>query len=644
MKIVNRTKLSEYLESEALKATNLIGVDINKLCEHAHLQSSLQFISGLGPRKAKYLIEKINQSNGILMRNLLVVEPAILREKVYFNCAGFIRVKKTQALMNYDSDPLDITRIHPENYPLANKIVKSAMDENFKDLPSEAIKIILKDPRKIHCLDLQEYIRKSQEKGNKYTKFHISFITNEFQNPFKDERPQHSDLASPELFYLLLGDPSFKDGQLAHATVLKVDNSHVKCRLSNDLEASAWFREIFDEEKPDEELVRKMQENYKEGMVIDTRVIKINFNNFKVDLTLKPSKLRSNKQFFDVKNIDQYFDFIESEDLINHKFIRESKAQISRYQHRNIQHNYFKNYDYKTTLDFLRKGVIGGFLFRPSSKGNNYLNLSWKFYDNCYAHVEIIEEDKQPGMSISNRLRIGNEYYRSLTEITDRYLKPCEMLVKEVINSRKFFHCDNVEEFEHKIKEEKNVCKNIIVYYFTILSEFPLFIVMGHSAKAGSVVKEYIRVKPNGFYFHNSYFSSIEELSNWFKKNYFSETYRDYVKRMKAPMLEENSSNIIYSKAGSVKGDNLSVLNDDNALNYDYNSLQNTSLNMSLKDNTSSYDKDRNYASGQKSRQSRGNFNKANKTCHNCNEYGHFASECQSKLFILKKYYIYNKK
>ena len=632
---VSPTKLSEFLESEAVKVVNSVGVEINKACEHQHLQSVIQFISGLGPRKANYLIEKINLNRGLLMRVMLATPPKILGDIVFYNCAGFIKVKRSRDSQIDDFNPLDVTRIHPENYPLANKIALSAMDDNFKESSSEAIRIILRDPKKINILDLDEYIRTSQEKGNKYTKFNIYFIRNEFQNPFNDERLSHKDLTSSELFYLLIGDPTFKKGQMVNATVLRVDEEHVKCRLTNDLEATIWYKDIFEDSdiRPDEAKIREMKETFKAGMVVNARVKSINEVNFKIDLTIKNSELVSVKNHLDVNRLHyNYFVLVEDEDYVNRNFIKENKAQQTKYQQRTINFPFFKNCTYKFSIDFLRDKDIGAYIFRPSSKGSNFLTLSWKFFENTYSHIEIQEEDKQPGMLIGKKLRIGNEEFGSLLEITDRYIKPCELLVREAINSRKFKKFDSIEELENKLKEER-ANKNYTPYMFTIISEFPQFIIMGHCAKIGHVVKEYIKVKPGGLFFHNEFFANLEELANWFKRNYTTESYRDYLRRVKPPQVEESRKII--------------KLGDETGINFDLGGLQGASSShiasgsmMDLEERNSvlpsgagsTYTRDRNYSNEQRSYRDAGN--KAGKPCHLCNEIGHFKNECPSKFKV----------
>jgi transcription elongation factor SPT6 len=632
MKSVNQIKLVEALENEAVRIINFIGIDLNKTCEFSHLNSTLQFISGLGPRKSNDLINRIISKGFIENRTELIEDPKLMKKKVFTNSSGFLRIKRNKKENILDIDPLDSTRIHPENYPLAYKVAKATLDENISaSYPQkEAVKSVLKDPRKLECLDLQEYIKKSYEKGNKNIEMQINFIKSEFQKPFFFERI-HKDLQPSEIFHLFLNDSTFCRGQLVHATVLKVDEHHVKCKLTNELEATIWVNDLFDEDRPedkktDEMKIMEMKQRFKEGMVIDGRVKSIDEHKFKIDLNLKQSELESVKNYYLVRGHDKYFEINEDEDLKIPNYSKEKKSESNKYIMRNIQYNHFKNINLKTSLDLLRQKDIGTFVYRPSSKGENYLNLSWKFYHETYMHVEIVEEDKVAGKSIGNRLRINNEYYRSLNEITERYLKPCEMIVKDVIENRKFIRCENSEDFQMKIlKEEKASNRNYFIYYFTIIPEFPGFILLGYSAKQGNFTKEFIRVRPRGLYFHNENFSNLEDLSSYFKKNYGNESYREFVKKLKVPQIEENRrislSNTENDFSMSMNNDGISVIN----------SVQNNSI----------FERDsRNSDNANRSFRDRNNYTRGSKTCHNCGQYGHFVSDCPSKnIFIIFNYF-----
>jgi transcriptional accessory protein Tex/SPT6 len=54
--MVNQAKLQESLEDINVSCVNAVGVDINLIVNHEHMQILLSFLSAFGPRKAKNFI------------------------------------------------------------------------------------------------------------------------------------------------------------------------------------------------------------------------------------------------------------------------------------------------------------------------------------------------------------------------------------------------------------------------------------------------------------------------------------------------------------------------------------------------------------------------------------------------------------
>jgi len=63
------------------------------------------------------------------------------------------------------------------------------------------------------------------------------------------------------------------------------------------------------------------------------------------------------------------------------------------------------------TIEYLKDKEIGEFVIRPSSLGDDFLTLSWKFYNNTYMHVNIHEDNKMKGNTVGQTLLINNEDY-----------------------------------------------------------------------------------------------------------------------------------------------------------------------------------------------------------------------------------------
>lgn len=81
---------------------------------------------------------------------------------------------------------------------------------------------------------------------------------------------------------------------------------------------------------------------------------------------------------------------------------------------RRINHPKFKNTTAAKALSELMDKPNGDYIFRPSSKGVDNINLTWKFYNSNIVHIDIVESDKPTGASIGNKLRIGDEEYENL--------------------------------------------------------------------------------------------------------------------------------------------------------------------------------------------------------------------------------------
>lgn len=155
-----------------------------------------------------------------------------------------------------------------------------------------------------------------------------------------------------------------------------------------------------------------------------------------------------------------------------------------------------------TAINNLNKEDNGEFYFRPSSKGMDHLTLSWKFFDNNIVHIDIIEENKPIGANIGSVLRISDESYENLQEIVERYITICNRSLLDVIEHPKFMKTTKFDEIKEALEKEKSEDENRIPYRFTILPDFPQFIVLGYMPKQ-SVIREFIKVKPRGFLFHN---------------------------------------------------------------------------------------------------------------------------------------------
>lgn len=104
-------------------------------------------------------------------------------------------------------------------------------------------------------------------------------------------------------------------------------------------------------------------------------------------------------------------------------------------------------------------------MVRPSSKGTDYLNITWKFFDHVIAHLEIREDKKEANALIAKKLFLSQLAYESLDEIIDKYIKPCNQFMLGITAFKKFIK-SGIEALEQDIREEKDSDPKHIPYYF----------------------------------------------------------------------------------------------------------------------------------------------------------------------------------
>lgn len=133
-KHVNQARLSDHLEEVNIKTVNNIGIDLNLLVEHDHWHNQLQFLSGLGPRKAQRYIQRLKQLGKPLYTRNEIYETKILKKYCFISSFGYTKVyvapEKRPNDFNRLYNILDQTRIHYRNYDQVYKIVTDCIYED----------------------------------------------------------------------------------------------------------------------------------------------------------------------------------------------------------------------------------------------------------------------------------------------------------------------------------------------------------------------------------------------------------------------------------------------------------------------------------------------------------------------------------
>ncbi|MBV9493107.1 MAG: RNA-binding transcriptional accessory protein [Acidobacteria bacterium] len=107
---VHQPLLKKKLGETVDWCVNLVGVDANTASPQL-----LEHVSGIGPVLAKRIVEHRNTTGPFPARRSLL-EVRGLGARAFEQCAGFLRIR--------DAHPLDDSAVHPERYPLVEKMAK----------------------------------------------------------------------------------------------------------------------------------------------------------------------------------------------------------------------------------------------------------------------------------------------------------------------------------------------------------------------------------------------------------------------------------------------------------------------------------------------------------------------------------------
>jgi uncharacterized protein len=108
---VDQSQLHKSLEMVIESCVNRVGVDLNTAS-----WALLRYVAGINERTAQKIVEFRNENGRFRSRVQLTAVPGI-GPKTFEQAAGFLRIRN-------GDQPLDITAVHPESYPVVEQIAK----------------------------------------------------------------------------------------------------------------------------------------------------------------------------------------------------------------------------------------------------------------------------------------------------------------------------------------------------------------------------------------------------------------------------------------------------------------------------------------------------------------------------------------
>ena len=153
---VDQNKLKEALDNTVIRCVNSVGININTASKHL-----LSYVSGIGEKLAENIVQYRTENGPFNDRKQLKKVPR-LGEKAYQQGVAFIRILNAK-------NPLDNSAVHPEAYPIVEKMAKD-LKLTVHDLIANAAKTALIKPEnyitnKIGLLGLKDIIKELEKPG-----------------------------------------------------------------------------------------------------------------------------------------------------------------------------------------------------------------------------------------------------------------------------------------------------------------------------------------------------------------------------------------------------------------------------------------------------------------------------------------------
>lgn len=585
------------LQRALVRSVCTVGVDINRSLRLPHTQSMLGFVSGLGFHKASALLKELGNAlaedeRGLMSRKHLWSQNYVGRI-VFLSAAAFIRVRDPELHSGGSTkravedrrnklirrsrnrrrddegsvlfDPKDDSRIHPENYTVANKIVDEAVrDENgslkveFPDSEySEELRttiVVLEHPERLKRLDLNRYADQLADSGRGNLSVTLKLIFDEFNGLFQDFRCTLRRPNPAALFYLVTGaDPMLmRVGSAVTATncVLRGRRSTtgnsisgVSCLLPNGVRGFIKISDFSDETLDDDGIRRLVSD----GSSLSTRVLAFNFEKFEAELVSKLSVVRDAKQVPGyvpvVDTQDPAFRPYPQKDVLSKKSAKANSAMLTLERTRRkamsllksrsealLQHPMFSNISGDQAAVSLRNALPGDILIRPSQYHENEIVFSGKFASlphtaesrtllHIPCRVIVGNEGTEGGNSGQNcRYRVDGNSFEHVDQVLDEYVRPILGNLSEAIDHRKFRE-GSVKELTKMVEDAKKREPLSIPYFIGLSEERPASLVLVFIPGSKSVVTEEIQVVADGYKFRHTLHINMEKLIAWFKQN-----------------------------------------------------------------------------------------------------------------------------
>lgn len=413
--LVSQERLLQCLERALVNVVNAVGVEINQAVKDPYLAKCLPFVAGLGPRKAEALIKSITRTGGNLNNRKSLLTDDHLETKICVNAASFIYIAHEQLYETDISDsrddtegpdPLDHTRIHPNDYSIAHEIVENVLGIDPEDAqeqnPSKAVVQLWSEEnvsRRMKGLMIDAFVDEVKRRTGKSQRLLIGMIVRELVDPYKDIRPPFALPNDWDVLRMLTGetDETVSVGKIVTANVTSVRREGAFVKLDSGMLGEVPVAYISDGAGDARDFVSRHQAV--RGVVVAVRPADLN-----VELTIRQGDVKNAAEQALIDARDRNFN-VGAEALDKERQAKQKRTREAGLP-RVIDHPAWKHVNKAQAEHMLKDKMRGDVVIRPSSLGFDHIAVTWKVDEGVYQHINVQELDKPSDSELGLKLRI----------------------------------------------------------------------------------------------------------------------------------------------------------------------------------------------------------------------------------------------
>lgn len=532
--------IKDTIESVFVDVINMVGVEINEALRDPYIAQLLPYVAGLGPRKASGLLRNINAKLGTLVSRSDLIENELTIANIFINCSSFLNIPYDESVSIRDSsiELLDATRIHPEDYDLARKMAADALDFDEEDMAhieeqgGIIYQLMQEGVNKVDDLNLTAYGKELETKFGKRKYATLQSIKEELVNNFEELRRSYHILESQEVFLMLTGETveSFSKGTIVPVTVNRVGKNY------RDQDSRVKFLRVTTSSLISgtvEENAIPRGADYLQGQVVQAVIADAFYDNFSANFSLLDEDIkRAAIPKFRKDPLKWNF---EAEEADKQKELAKERAKLAKT--RNIQHPLFRNFNHKQAEEFLAPQAVGDCVLRPSSKGPEFLTVTWKVANNLFQHLSIQERSTPNGKEYI----VERQVYSDLDQMIFQHIQAIAKHVNEMCRHPKFREGTLTEVNEWLESYTKANPKNS-AYVFCFDHKAPGWFLLLFKVNVNTpVITWHVKTERDGYRLKGFSYPNMLRLCNGFKQT-FKSYMKDGSRSNRAPAQPQVSS------------------------------------------------------------------------------------------------------